>query len=183
MRCWMKSMFLYMRSSRGSSMIFPVVVVMSLVIIMGGMFEFFRLQIIAQGVRESVIAAVLTVASNNSEAIFGGVREGYSGAYELAGDEWKGTFTEGDIYGELDSVLGLERYGDLHVRTEGGKVSYTLTDLVVTVQNAPFAAEKNDQPLQIHTVISLIVPMQFGGRILPEMKSRLTVSSGFISKF
>jgi hypothetical protein len=174
---------LILKSEHGGSMIFPVVLVMSLVIIMGGMLEFFRMQIIAQGVREAVKAAVLAVASNNSEAIFGGVREGYSGAYELAGEDWKGTLNEGDVYEELDGVLGLTNLGVVHTRNENGKVSFSVTDLVVTIRNAPFAAESNAQQMQIQSEITLIVPMQFGGHVLPEMKSRLTVSSGFISKY
>ena len=178
MRCLMKPEPSFLESERGGSMIFPVVLVMSLIIIMGGMLEFFRMQIIAQGVREAVKAAVLAVASNNSEAIFGGVREGYSGAYELAGENWKGTLNEGDVYGELDAALDLTNLGALHTRSESGKVSFSVTDLVVTIRNAPFAAESNAQQLQIQSAITLIVPMQFGGHVLPEMKSRLTVSSG-----
>ena len=48
-------------------------------------FEYMRLMIVAQGVRDSVQSAIVDVATENWDEAYAGLREGYSGGYQLSG--------------------------------------------------------------------------------------------------
>ena len=61
-------------------------IVLSLIILMCGISEYFRLQVIAAGVREAVEDAVISTVNDNYAGVYHGVREGYSGSYVL----WRG---------------------------------------------------------------------------------------------
>ncbi len=49
--------------------------------------EFFRLSIIANGVRNALQSAVISVATTNYDEAYNGLREGYSGGYWLSGEQ------------------------------------------------------------------------------------------------
>ena len=71
--------------------------------------EYFRLQIIAAGVREAVEDAIISTVNDNYAGVYHGVREGYSGSYLPAGEsDWETAVSESDIYTYLDSTIGTE---------------------------------------------------------------------------
>ena len=56
--------------------------------------------------------------------------------------EWEETLDEGDIYARIDEVLGTRKSGGRHVKfagDSGNVVEFALTDLNVTLRNAPLA--------------------------------------------
>ena len=78
-------------------------IVLSLIILMCGISEYFRLQVIAAGVREAVEDAVISTVNDNYAGVYHGVREGYSGSYVPFGEgSWEEDLNEGDIYDYLD---------------------------------------------------------------------------------
>lgn len=58
-------------------------------------FEYMRLVIVAQGVRDSVQSAIVAVATENWDEAYPGLREGYSGGYQLSGSSWMQNVTTG----------------------------------------------------------------------------------------
>ena len=93
------------RSGQGTPMILAVVV--CCLILACVVFEYMRLMIVAQGVRDSVQSAIVAVATENWDEAYPGLREGYSGGYQLSGSSWTQNVTTGNVYDRLQQVLGL----------------------------------------------------------------------------
>ena len=74
------------KSGQGVPMILAVV--LCCLILACVTFEYMRLMIVAQGVRDSVQSAIVDVATENWDEAYAGLREGYSGGYQLAGSSW-----------------------------------------------------------------------------------------------
>ncbi|MFR3166196.1 MAG: hypothetical protein ACLTQG_30635 [Hungatella sp.] len=81
--------------------------------------SFSRLSIIANGVRNALQSAVISVATTNYDEAYNGLREGYSGGYWLSGEQWEENLDYGDIYEQLDELLGRQTMGD--TMSEKGK--------------------------------------------------------------
>ena len=75
-----------LRDRRASSFPMTIGIVLSLIILMCGISEYFRLQVIAAGVREAVEDAVISTVNDNYAGVYHGVREGYSGSYVPFGE-------------------------------------------------------------------------------------------------
>lgn len=90
-------------------------------------------------VRDVVQSSIISVATTNYDEVYNGLREGYSGGYTLSGTSWDETLDTGDIYGQLDSTLGLARQGGHHLKFTGDMQEYALWGLDIDILNAPFA--------------------------------------------
>ena len=62
-------------------------VTLALLVIFCGISEYFRLQIIAVGVRDALEDAIISVVNDNYAGVYHGVREGYSGSYQPFGEQ------------------------------------------------------------------------------------------------
>ena len=103
--------------------------------------EYFRLLIVAQGVRDAVQEAVISTVNDNYDDVYHGVREGYSGAYQPLAGDFEESLDYGDIYGRLDDILGLTYRGGYHTQyTEDGGMEFRVWGLDVEIRNAPFAS-------------------------------------------
>ena len=90
------------KSGQGVPMILAVV--LCCLILACVTFEYMRLMIVAQGVRDSVQSAIVDVATENWDEAYAGLREGYSGGYQLAGSSWSQNVTSGNVYARLQDV-------------------------------------------------------------------------------
>ena len=137
-------------------------IVLSLIILMCGISEYFRLQVIAAGVREAVEDAVISTVNDNYAGVYHGVREGYSGSYVPFGEgSWEEDLNEGDIYDYLDETIGTQLSGGRHVKY----------------------ADTGTQRFEADAIVRLEVPVRFGGRILPSMWITLKVQAGYTEVF
>ena len=162
------------------------IIVISLFIIVSGIMELIRIQIIANGVRDTLQSAVISVATQNHDEVYGGLREGYAGAYELSvNDLWYESVDQGDIYGYLDNTLGLDREGIYHIKLAGGKLEYRLHSIEIYILNVPFAPDDTENINKFTTDVKIIleVPVYFFGVELLPMKTTLRVGAGYSSKF
>lgn len=57
--------------------------------------------------RDSVQSAIVDVATENWDEAYAGLREGYSGGYQLAGSSWSQNVTSGNVYARLQDVWAL----------------------------------------------------------------------------
>lgn len=177
-----------LKDRRGASFPLVVAVTLSLVVLLCGMSEYFRLYIIAAGVREAVEDAIISTVNDNYFGVYHGVREGYSGSYVPFGEgDWEEEINEGDIYDYLDDVLGTREQGGRRVKymDDGRTLEYAIDSLEVTVRNAPMAPSdpENAQRFEADALVRLEVPVRFGGRILPSMNITMKVQAGYVEVF
>jgi len=145
-----------------------------------------RLNIIAQGVRDGVQSAIISVATENYDDIYAALREGYSGGYVNDGGRFNERFNTGDVYARLGSLMGLQREGVYYVKyTDGGDMEYRVSNLTVNIINAPFAPSDRDgaQKFLAEATIFLEVPLSFGWSALPSMRITLNCKAGWMPKF
>lgn len=166
---------------------YPLVAAIVLVLLMLMMvgYEYMRLQIIGYGVRDAVQSAVNTVATANYETSFGGLKSGYSGGYERNVTVWLPRLSTGDIYTELDRILGTSPNGSRHTKMAGDAKEFDVYGLTVDVLNAPFKPDHSirDETLAITTRITLEVPLWFMGVQVDVMKADLVIATNFVAKF
>ena len=166
---------------------FPLIiaVTLSLVIIFTGTSEYFRLMIVAQGVRDAVQAAVISTVNDNYDDVYHGVREGYSGAYQPMAGDFDESLDYGEIYERLDSILGLSVRNFYHEkRTSDGKLEFKVWGLDVDIRNAPFASgDQSSARFEADSTIMLEVPVSFGGKLLPPMRIKVNTSAGYTPRF
>lgn len=170
---------------------FPLVIAVMLVmmLLLCGISEYFRLYIIASGVRESVQNAIISTVSDNYVGVYHGAREGYSGSYQTDGStSWEQAVTEGDVYCYLNAVIGTKKRGGSHVKYAGDSgttVEFSITGLSVTVRNAPLAPSdpRNAQRFEADALVRLEVPVRFCGKLLPSMRITLKVQAGYVEIF
>lgn len=173
------------QNKRGGGNLLAIVVVISILLISCSVYEYLRLVIIASGVRDAVQSSIISVATTNYDEVYNGLREGYSGGYTLDGDYWEESLDIGDIYGQLDSTLGLARQSGRHVKYAGETLEYSLWGLEVDIKNASFAPSSADaaDKFLAEATIELEVPLSFGWESLPPMRITLHVKAGYTPKF
>lgn len=172
-------------NNKGSGFPLAVAITLCLVMIFTGITEYFRLMIVAQGVRDALQDAVISTVSDNYDDVYHGVREGYSGGYQPIASEFEESIDYGDIYDRLDRILGLDQSGEDYVKTTSeGKQEFKIWDLEIEILNAPLASgDIAGQRFVIDSYIMLEVPVSFGGKLLPSMKIKVKNSAGYTPKF
>ena len=168
-----------LKNKDGNMAIQAVVVVLVLLLIFSVISEYLRLQIIAKGVRDAVQSSVISVATQNYDDVYNGLREGYSGGYALYGDSWMTQIDEGAVMSELSVLLGLH-FGQ---KFTGGEVEYTISDIDVNVINTPFAPSGNSDRFEAEVFLTLTVPASFGWDHVPPMVIEMKVNAGYTPKF
>ena len=166
---------------------FHLTIAIVLTLILCGISEYFRLQVIASGVREAVEDAIISTVNDNYAGVYHGVREGYSGGYMPDdAEDWEETLNTGDIYAYLDDAIGTQSQGGRRVKYIGDEeMEFAIDRLDVTIRNAPLAPSdpKNAQRFEADAVVRLEVPVRFGGKLLPSMVITLKVQAGYIEVF
>ena len=121
----MRKRLLRSRSGEG----YPMVIAVALCLLMLFMLisEYFRVNIIVQGVRDAVQQAVIATVNENYDDVYHSVREGYAaGWYPDGTGRWDESVDTGDVYGQLASTLGLENTGSGYQKISNGNVEYTI---------------------------------------------------------
>lgn len=174
-----------LKDNKASSFPFIIAITLSLVIIFCGISEYFRLVIVAQGVRDAVQTAVISTVNDNYDDVYHGVREGYSGAYQPIAEDFEESLDYGDIYDRLDGILGLSYSGGYHEkRTSNSKLEFRVWGLSVDIRNAPFASgDQSSARFEMDSTIMLEVPVSFGGKLLPPMRIKVKTSAGYTPRF
>lgn len=177
-----------LKDRRGSSFPLAIAATLALLIIFCGISEYFRLYLIAAGVRDTAEDGIISTVNDNYYGVYHGVREGYSGNYlPDGGGAWEAAVNEGDLYSYLDLTLGTQEAGGRHVKYagDGGVMEFAIDSLSVSVRNAPLAPSdpQNAARFEADAIIRLEVPVRFGGSLLPSMHIKLKVQAGYIEVF
>ncbi|MBS5467673.1 MAG: hypothetical protein KHX69_02410 [Clostridium sp.] len=178
-----------LKDAGGASFPLTIAIVLTLLLFLCGISEYFRLQVIASGVKEAVEDAIISTVNDNYAGVYHGVREGYSGGY-MPDDaqDWEETLNTGDIYAYLDDTIGTQSQGGRRVKYIGDgnrEMEFAIDSLNVTIRNAPLAPSdpRNAQRFEADAVVRLEVPVRFGGKLLPSMVITLKVQAGYIEVF
>jgi hypothetical protein len=169
-----------------SGMGYPLAIVIVLVVLLLSccIFEYFRLSIIAAKVRDAAQSAVLSVATENYDLVYSGLRQSYSGGYTRSGNGWTETWTTGDVYKRISQELGLIQEGSNYVRRTSNQTEYSISGLKVKIINSPFAPSSHSpQQFTAEAQIRLTVPLSFGWGHLPPMQAHLTVKAVYRPRF
>ena len=171
------------KSGSGTPLILAVVLICLL--LSTAVFEYMRLLVVAQGVRDSVQSAVVDVATENWDEAYAGLREGYAGGYRLSGTRWYRNVTSGNVYARLKQVLGLKYQGSKYVKYAGSAVEYKISGLYVSVSNAPLAPYNPGgvSQLTVTGTITVEVPHSFSFGKLPPMRITMRFKSVYVPKF
>ena len=174
-----------MKSRSGTGVPLILAVVLACIILSAAIFEYGRLLIVAQGVRDAAQSAVIDVATENWADAYAGLREGYSGGYRLSRTGWYTNVTSGNIYGRLKEVLAAEYESGKYVKYTGPDMEYSISGLTVNIVNAPFAPSDPNSisQLTVTGTIDVEVPLSFGFGHLPNMKITMRFKSLYVPKF
>ncbi|MDA3731395.1 hypothetical protein PBV87_07890 [Niameybacter massiliensis] len=175
-----------LKNNRGNGYPLAVAITLILVMIFTGISEYFRLMIVAQGVRDALQDAVISTVVENYDEVYHGVREGYSGGYQPSTEDFEESIDYGDIYDKIDNILGLSVENDYHVKgvSDTTEMQFRIWNLNVDIENAPLAtADRDGERFKIDSTIMLEVPVSFGGKLLPPMQIKVKNSAGYTPKF
>ena len=169
---------------KGNAMPLAVAITLSIMLIMCGVFEYFKLSIITTGIRNAVQSAVISSVVENYDETYRGLREGYSGGYQMSDSGWQEQVQYGDIYNRLDSLLGLKQEGDFRVKYLSDTVwEYKMYDLNTEITNTPLAPSSRGKELLITSTIKVDIPVTFANKSLPPLKLNLRIKAAYTPKF
>ena len=172
-----------LKGSRGDGFPLTIAVTLCLLLVFCGISEYFRVTIIAQGVRDAVQESVISTINDNFDDVYHAVREGYAAGYSPTEDgAWEESIDTGNIYAQLAATLGLTSTGSGYASYAGDELEYTISELTVTLSNNGFASGESEGYLANATLV-LEIPTGFAGRILPPVRMLLRVQAKYIPKF
>ena len=160
-----------------------IALILGLLFLICAMSEFFRLMIIAQGVRDGLQQAVISVATTNYDETYRGLREGYSGGYRLSGEQWVEDLDYDDVYYRLDRLLGIQRDGSYHVKEQDGGYEYRLSGLRVEIANTGLAPGDASRNFEADARITIEIPLSFGWGMVPPLTMELRTKAAYMPKF
>lgn len=168
------------RNRDGNAAIIACVVILVLFLVFSLVSEYLRLQLITKGVRDATQSAVISVATQNYDDVYNGLREGYSGGYTLdQHDVWVKRVDSGAVLSNLSEVLGLiggSKYTN-------GYLEYAISNINIDVKNPDLAPSGNIKRFESSITIDLLVPLSFGWGHLEPLKLKLKVDAGYTPKF
>ena len=177
----MRKRFLRSRSGEG----YPMVIAVTLCLLMLFMViaEYFRVNIIVQGVRDAVQQAVIATVNENYDDVYHSVREGYAaGWYPDGTGRWDESVDTGDVYGQLASTLGLENTGSGYQKISNGNVEYTISGLSVELSNNALSSGQS-KGYTAAVEIRLEVPVRFLENLLPAAEMVLHTKAKYVPVF
>ena len=172
-----------LKGQRGDGFPLTIAVTLCLLLIFCGISEYFRVTIIAQGVRDAVQQSVISTINDNFDDVYHSVREGYAAGYMPTDDEaWEESLDTGNIYAQLAVTLGLTSTDDGYASYAGDELEYTISDLTVILSNNGLASGESEGYLADATLV-LEVPTSFAGTVLPPLRMLLKEQAKYIPKF
>lgn len=166
-----------LKDKSGSTIIIIPFLVLGLIILGTTMWEYSRLNTVAQGSRDAVQAAITQTCTEQYDQLYAGLREGYSGGYKLESTSWTENVDLININSKIDAKLGTSN----GTKTNNGKTEYKISDMSVQLHNAPLAPDNPDGAQQFTgtATYTLTVPLSFGWQSLPPMVVPMEVTAGY----
>lgn len=142
--------------------------------------EVLRLMHLSSSVRNSVENAGLEMVISHYHETFGGMREGYEGAFKRERDKWVSKVLEEDISDTVRSFLRLSGSGGkLSKRSDKGKPVYEIKDIKFSVDEVGYRRESEEY--KIKTTFTLVL-YPFTNFIDLPFEQEFTISAKFMPK-
>lgn len=178
-----KKLIIKLKEKGGYSFPLTVLIVLSLLVVIAGISEYLRLNLIISAIRESVQNAVIAVSIENYDNTYSPLREGYSGGYKIPEEEWIEQVDDGDVWNKLRTLLDLEQQGSSYVKMTKNQVEYELSDLYVNIINSSFAPDLETNVFEAETYLTVEIPLSFGWDKIQPLIIDLKVKSKYMAKF
>lgn len=173
-----------LNNQSGNGIPLAAAISLCLLIIMLGIMEYSRLMIISSGVKEALQEAVISVVNDNYNEIYHSVREGYAAGYEPMGGDFEESVDEGDVYGRLGNLLGLDYEGNYLIgHLPDGKTELKISQLSIEIPNSDLAPSESGQNYVVIATVRLEVPISFLQRTMPDMTIKLRTKAAYTPKF
>lgn len=172
------------KDNSGNSAVFSAVICLVIVLIASAVFEYMQLMIITAGIRNAVESACVSVVTTNYDETYSQLREGYSGAYLYKDSGFEEIFDTGNVYSELDGLLGLFVEGGKHIKnTSAGVKEYAISDMRIEMENTELAQDNSDKNLNAIVSLKVEIPVRYGGRELLPLELNMKVKASYTPKF
>ena len=158
------------KDKNGNTTPLTIALILALLFTLCALSEFFRLSVIANGVRNALQSAVISVATTNYDEVYNGLREGYSGGYWLSGDQWEENLDYGDIYEQLDELLDTESDGKYHVKEMQNGYEYRLSNLSVDIKNVRLRPGSAVNNLEVTAKLRLEMQIKVKSAYMPKFE-------------
>ncbi|TQI68563.1 hypothetical protein [Clostridium sp. KNHs216] len=174
-----------LKSNRGSTSFWIVAVAMFLIVVVATGLEYLRLNVIAQGTRNGMESVITQACTANYDRLYNGLREGYSGGYQLDKGSWKEDINTDDAYAIMDQQFGTKSDGSGHAKYNGSTLEFRITDLSIQMTNTPLTPEdpEREQKFSGTATYTVIIPLSFGWRNLPPLEIPMKVKADYSAKF
>ena len=83
----------------------------------------------------------------------------------------------------LTACFGTNPDGAYHVKWQGNGYEYRVTDLNVSISNAPFAPGNASQNFEADVSVQLEIPLSFGWEALPPVRMTIRAKAAYMPKF
>ncbi len=177
-----------LKEKEGAGVIDAAVIFLFAMLLLSISYEYLRIQITANNIRDSFERAILTVGSENYNEVFSGFRE-----YDYVGGEFEGGPYSRDNIDEMPEWEALNDYGNISAELAellslsdddtiliSEKDNYELSDITVLVNNAEYAASGK---YEIKGTITMTVPIYFSNIKITEMVIPLKVMTAYTPKY
>lgn len=178
----MRKLSKLLKGGRGDGFPMTIAVTLVLLLIFCGISEYFRVAIIAQGVRDAMRQAVISTINDNYDDVYHAVREGYAAGYAPTDDAWEESLDTGDIYAHLATTLALNTTGSAYEHYIGSELEYSITDLTVTLVNNGLASGQSKGFLADSSIV-VVIPIRYAGIGLPPISITLKEQAKYTPKF
>lgn len=185
---WYKKLSHKWQETSGASFIDFVVVFLILMIVVSAVFEYIRIQIVGNNLRDSFERAVLTVSAENHDEVYAGFREVeeigglYEGGSAGGGEkeeipEWIPLRDLGDVEGELEELLYLEQEGAAY---KSNKDRYKIMNIQVDVRNH---YESDRQKYEVRGTIMIRIPIYFLEMKIVDAEIPIKIRTAYTGKY
>ena len=172
-----------LKDKRAESTPMTIAMILSILLLCCALAEFFRLGIIVQGVRDSLQSSVISVATTNYDEVYNGLREGYSGGYQLSGDDWQSNLDYYDVYGRMDEILGTTTSQGYHVKEQPLGYEYRYNDLNIEITNTGLTPGNANKNFEADVSVQIEIPLSFGWELVPPLEMDIRTKAAYMPKF
>ena len=171
------------KDKRAESTPMTIAMILSILLLCCAIAEFFRLGIIVQGVRDTLQSAVISAVTTNYDEVYNGLREGYSGGYQLLGDDWQSNLDYYDVYGRMDEILETTTSDGYHVKEQPHGYEYRFNELNIKITNTALTPSNADKNFEADVSIKIEIPLSFGWELIPPLKMEIRTKAAYMPKF
>lgn len=173
-----------LKDNTGSAAVFSAVICLTIVFIASAVFEFMQLMIITSGIRNAVESACVSVITANYDEAYSQLREGYSGAYMYKDSGFEEAIDIGNVYAELDGLLGLAVEGNKHIKYKSDHIKeFAVSDMQIAMENTELAQSNTNKNLNAIVTLKVEIPVRYGGRELLPLELNMKVKAAYAPKF